>query len=922
MPTELLILLIIANASASSSSARIQPNLLESTRTRAMVMRLKQKSALTVLGSFIAFGIAAFAFFHFYLIREFTKLEDQQASRNIGRVSEALRQEIRALIERSRDWAVWDDAYSFVVDHNPEFVESNLTYEAVKSIQFDHIIFLSKPDKISYAIQLDFTNETAGALSESAMASLVTTSAFAPVLEGAVPGGGIVEIDGITYLAAASPITDSAESKTPNGILVFTRRLSDDIITRIGEQTRLSVTRSTVAVTTPKKRTSTAERLDPANAFVLKNISRGERELVGELAAYDLFGNNVFTLQIPMQRDLFFQGIRIRNYIAVGLGILGLLTAAAVILLAHKLVIERVSIIGKELGSIANQQLFSKRISVLGSDELAQLAQSINHTLESLDGAQQDSVKSRQLAETANAAKSMFIAKVSHELRGSIGCITGMHRIALKKDPSRAVKELVEVADKSAWNLLSILNEILDYSKAESGNLTLEKIEFEPRAVIRETMELISGRLEDRIETELLLELDPNLPRLLRGDPLKLKQILVNLLGNAVKFTPKGFVGLRVNLKNTTSTSVVLKLDVWDTGIGISKQQQGTIFEPFKQADESVERKYQGTGLGLAIVKHFTEAMGGSVAVESVPQNGTCFTLEMPFALVGKAQRDLEKRNSHRPPLLLIAEYSPVTTALLRCLVQPGVEIIHRDILVADDKPSVMQEIRRASVLVVTEKSLADVSVLQAVCSLASQTQKRVVALVRTSSVELRDQLYTAGIKTILPCPALAEDIIAACDRPLQDEEETVTDLPLSAPLGRKLRILVADDAPTNRIIIADILEEAGHDVTMVSDGQELLSRLSPGFSNKPGSEQFDVILTDISMPILDGYTLTRVIRELERQNICRTRLPIIAITAHAMKEEEVRLKAAGIDSIVTKPIRSEALLSALDALVNRRSTK
>ena len=215
-------------------------------------MRLKQKSALTVLGSFIAFGIAAFAFFHFYLIREFTKLEDQQASRNIGRVSEALRQEIRALIERSRDWAVWDDAYSFVVDHNPEFVESNLTYEAVKSIQFDHIIFLSKPDKISYAIQLDFTNETAGALSESAMASLVTTSAFAPVLEGAVPGGGIVEIDGITYLAAASPITDSAESKTPNGILVFTRRLSDDIITRIGEQTRLSVTRSTVAVTTPK----------------------------------------------------------------------------------------------------------------------------------------------------------------------------------------------------------------------------------------------------------------------------------------------------------------------------------------------------------------------------------------------------------------------------------------------------------------------------------------------------------------------------------------------------------------------------------------------------------------------------------------------------------------------------------------------
>ena len=149
-----------------------------------------------------------------------------------------------------------------------------------------------------------------------------------------------------------------------------------------------------------------------------------------------------------------------------------------------------------------------------------------------------------------------------------------------------------------------------------------------------------------------------------------------------------------------------------------------------------------------------------------------------------------------------------------------------------------------------------------------------------------------------------------------------MTDLPLSAPLGRKLRILVADDAPTNRIIIADILEEAGHDVTMVSDGQELLSRLSPGFSNKPGSEQFDVILTDISMPILDGYTLTRVIRELERQNICRTRLPIIAITAHAMKEEEVRLKAAGIDSIVTKPIRSEALLSALDALVNRRSTK
>jgi sensor domain CHASE-containing protein len=311
-------------------------------------MRLKQKSAWIVVGSFLTFGLLAFTLFNSFLLREFKTLEDQQAARNVGRVSEAFQQEIRSLIERTRDWAVWDDAYRFVEKHDDEFIESNLSYDAVKSINFNHIVFLSKTANISYALQLDFGAETIGPLSPAAQSVLVDTRVFGSILDQHSVGGGLLTIDGKTYLVAASPITDSAAALPPNGVLIFTRELTEDSVARFGEQTKLQIQRA--SGTTPSQQIeSRSILLDPTQAFQVAAVQLTTTELIGGLIVNDIFGNEVMNLRIPMRRDLHFQGVQIRTYVSYGLALLALMTAGLVIILIDRLVISRIARIGNQL---------------------------------------------------------------------------------------------------------------------------------------------------------------------------------------------------------------------------------------------------------------------------------------------------------------------------------------------------------------------------------------------------------------------------------------------------------------------------------------------------------------------------------------------------------------------------------------------
>src|SRR5438128_4319551 len=518
--------------------------------------------------------------------------------------------------------------------------------------------------------------------------------------------------------------------------------------------------------------------------------------------------------------------------------------------------------------------------------------------------------EARDLAERVARARSAFLANMSHEIRTPMNAVLGFVELVLDTELAPEQRRALELVRTSSEALLTSLNDILDYSKIEAEHLELESIPFDLAKVVHATATLLAVRAREK-HLELTVDVPPEVPQMVRGDPTRVRQVLMNLIGNAIKFTDQGEVDVSASLLQRDGAGAAVQFRVRDTGIGISAEQLGTIFQEFTQADASMTRRYGGTGLGLAISRRLVALMGGELAVTSEVGRGSEFSFALTFPLEAGTQATARAAVSLGGRRLLVVDDNETNRRILRDMLGAEGMAVHE----ASRADTGMEALRRASGsgtpydLAILDAQMPDqdgFTLATAIRADRALAETRLLILTSAGQRGDGERCRQLGIQAYLTKPIARADLVEAVGTVLAGRASApgAADLVTRHSIAESrhaLRILLAEDNPVNQQVATAMLLKRGHQVDVVSNGREAVEAVA--------RVRYDVVLMDIQMPEMDGFEATEEIRALPQG---RT-LPIIALTAHALSGERERCLARGMSGYLAKPFKAPDLFAAVE---------